>query len=202
MRRIVVPLFVGMVSVIASGCAHTQAPAAAPAATTPPPATKPAAEAPAKPAKPAPAVDISPGVTRVRGTATGFTLTEKIQFADGKADILPASESLVQEIATVLKDNPDLQQVFIAGYTSSEGGQELNQKLSEGRAAAVRTWLVSHGIEGSRLVTGGFGPADPIADNATEEGREKNRRVEFTALKYEVNGQIHENPPPTVHAAK
>ncbi len=193
MRQIFHSLFALLVGAAAvSGCAHKQAAVATPAA-------QPAAD---NSAKPAPAVDISAGVKRVQATATGFTVTEKIDFADGKATLLPASESLLQEVATVLKENPDLLQVFIAGYTSSEGSHAHNKKLSEERAAAVKAWLVAHGVDASRLISGGFGPANPIGDNATEEGREKNRRVEFTALKYEVNGQVHENPAPTAAPAK
>jgi outer membrane protein OmpA-like peptidoglycan-associated protein len=177
--------------------------ASAPVAPTPAP--PPAAQPPAAPVtaveKPAPAVDIAPSVTRVQATATGFAVTEKIQFADNKANILPASESLLGEVVTVLKDNPDLMQVYIAGYTSSEGAAKHNQELSKQRAASVKTWLVGHGIDAARLSTGGLGPNNPIGDNTTEAGREMNRRVEFTALKYEVNGTIHENPAPTVHAA-
>ena len=195
MRRIAGSLLaVGVALCALVGCAHQDKPAPVVAATPATPATPaPMAEAPVKPA---PAVDISAGVTRVQGTDTGFTVTEKIQFADGKAAILPVSESLLGEVATVLKDNADLQEVYIAGYTSSEGGADRNQKLSQERAASVKTWLVAHGVDAKRLVTGGLGPANPTGDNATEEGREKNRRVEFTALKYEVGGMIHTNTPP------
>jgi outer membrane protein OmpA-like peptidoglycan-associated protein len=194
MRLFTLSLLSGFIALsTVAGCAHHNA-----ATTTTTTTTTTAPAAATSPAdKPAPAVDINSNVKRVQATATGFAVTEKIDFADNKADILPASESLLQEVATVLKDNPDLLQVFIAGYTSSEGNPHHNQKLSEERAARVKAWLVAHGIDGSRLQTGGFGPANPIGDNATEEGREKNRRVEFTALKYEVNGQIHENPAPT-----
>jgi outer membrane protein OmpA-like peptidoglycan-associated protein len=190
MRLVSVSLFAGFVALSAlAGCAHHQSAGVSVTVSGPGDGS----------GKPAPAVDISAGVKRVQATATGFTVTEKIQFADNKADLLPASEGLLQEVATVLKDNPDLLQVYIAGYTSSEGNHHHNQKLSEERAASVKTWLVAHGIDAGRLLTGGFGPANPIGDNSTEEGRERNRRVEFTALKYEVNGKIHENPAPTAN---
>jgi OOP family OmpA-OmpF porin len=193
MQKLRTPIALAVLAVV-SGCAHQQA--AAPAAAAPA-AAPAAAAAPAPAAKPAPAVDINASIKRVKATATGFTLTEKIQFGDGKANIVPASEAVLGEVATVMKENPDLQVVFIAGYTSSEGAADRNQKLSEERAASVKSWLVAHGVEAGRLQTAGFGAASPVADNATEEGREKNRRVEFTALKYEVNGQVHENPAPT-----
>jgi outer membrane protein OmpA-like peptidoglycan-associated protein len=193
MHRIFHSLFALLIGAGAvAGCAHQQA---AVAITVSQPAGDPSA-------KPVLTVNISAGVKRVQATATGFTVTEKIDFADRKATILPSSESLLQELVTVLKENSHLKQVFIAGYTSSEGRLAFNKKLSEERAAAVKAWLIAHGVEDARLVSGGFGPANPIGDNATEEGREKNRRVEFTVLKYEVNGQIHENPAPTAGPAK
>lgn len=203
MRRFYVPVLAGFLGVsVIAGCAHKQAPPVTTAKAEPAPAPTPEPAPTPAPVveKPAPAVDISAGVTRVKGTANGFAVTEKIQFADNKADLLPASESLLKEVATVLKDNPDLIKVYIAGYTSSEGAAAHNQKLSVDRAASVKSWLVGHGIETARVETGGLGPANPIGDNATEAGREQNRRVEFIALKYEVNGTIHENPAPTASA--
>ena len=69
--------------------------------------------------------------------------------------------------------------IVIYGYTDSTGRLELNQKLSEDRAAAVRNYLVNKGLIAARFQTKGMGPNDPIASNDTPEGRSKNRRVEF-----------------------
>jgi outer membrane protein OmpA-like peptidoglycan-associated protein len=140
----------------------------------------------AQPPPPAPAphnVVISPTVKRVVVTQKGLSLTEKVQFDFDKAKILSASDTLLDEVVTVLRDNPNVQLVQVEGFTSSEGKAEHNQKLSQERADSVRQWLIDHGVAADRLLAKGYGPDQPIADNATEDGREKNRRVEFAILK-------------------
>jgi OOP family OmpA-OmpF porin len=67
----------------------------------------------------------------------------------------------------------------ISGHTSSEGDAAVNQRLSQERADAVKQWLVDNGVPPERLTTRGAGPDEPIADNKTAAGREKNRRIEF-----------------------
>jgi outer membrane protein OmpA-like peptidoglycan-associated protein len=69
--------------------------------------------------------------------------------------------------------------VRIEGHTDNVGGAAFNMKLSEGRAASVRAWLVKHGIAASRLTSTGFGQTRPVDTNETDEGRRNNRRVEF-----------------------
>jgi len=100
-----------------------------------------------------------------------------IHFDTGKATIKPESERIVAEIAALLKGNPGLQ-VSIEGHTDSTGTPGGNEALSEERAAAVVTAVAALGVEGSRMSSVGWGQDKPVADNATEEGRAKNRRVE------------------------
>lgn len=119
---------------------------------------------------------------RVKVGKTKIEISEKIQFADGKATILDASNDLLSEIATALKENPQIKKLLIEGHASSEGNASLNTKLSGERATAVMKWLEAHGVAKGRLSAKGFGSSHPIADNATEEGREKNRRVDFTIV--------------------
>ena len=102
-----------------------------------------------------------------------------IQFDTGKATIKPVSYSLLDDVAQVLKDHPEVKKVRIEGHTDSKGSAKLNTSLSKARAQAVRKYLVDKGVEAPRLEAAGFGPKKPVADNATAEGREKNRRVEF-----------------------
>jgi outer membrane protein OmpA-like peptidoglycan-associated protein len=71
----------------------------------------------------------------------------------------------------------------VEGHTDSSGAAGHNKELSQKRAESVRAFLVKEGVSGKRLVAKGFGPDKPIADNATDEGKEKNRRVEFNILK-------------------
>jgi OOP family OmpA-OmpF porin len=88
------------------------------------------------------------------------------------------SMDAVHDALTILRRHPDLI-VEIAGHTDSKGSDSYNQALSQRRAEAVREELVAHGINASNLTARGYGESDPVADNATEEGREQNRRVEL-----------------------
>ena len=72
--------------------------------------------------------------------------------------------------------------VSIKGYTDSTGGDKHNMTLSGKRANSVRDYLISKGVAADRLVAQGFGKADPIGDNTTQEGRAKNRRVELDQM--------------------
>jgi len=107
---------------------------------------------------------------------------EGVNFKSGKADVLPESEEILSKVVRTLKAYPDMK-VAINGYTDSQGGKAFNQKLSERRAKAVMDWLIAKGIDKTRLSSKGFGPENPVADNATAEGRAKNRRIEFAPVK-------------------
>ena len=104
-----------------------------------------------------------------------------IEFDRAKATIRQTSVKTLSKAVDVLKKFPSVR-VEITGHTSSEGDLDFNQKLSEDRAAAVKTWIVDHGIDSSRIETRGAGPSEPIADNKTAAGRAKNRRIEFKLL--------------------
>jgi len=104
-----------------------------------------------------------------------------IHFETAKATILPDSESVLAEVAKMLQQNPDVK-VSVEGHTDNVGSAAANQTLSEKRAQAVVAWLSSHGIEGSRLQAKGWGASKPVEDNATEDGRAKNRRVELVKI--------------------
>lgn len=101
-----------------------------------------------------------------------------IHFATGKAEILPESRPMVDEIAAMLKKRPALR-VGVEGHTDNTGGAAANLTLSRARAQAVTAALTAAGIAAGRLTPAGFGQEKPIADNRTEEGRAKNRRVEI-----------------------
>lgn len=100
-------------------------------------------------------------------------------FATGKTQILPESEQALDELANFMKKHAGVE-VRITGHTDNVGSDQANQILSEGRANAVRDALIERGVAGKRIAAEGKGEREPIADNATEEGRAKNRRVEFT----------------------
>lgn len=124
-----------------------------------------------------------PRPQRVVLTASSIQISDKVQFKLGSAELLPESFGLLDEVVAVLKDNPQIEVVQVEGHTDSTGGAAINRKLSGERAASVRTYLASKGIEEKRLVAKGFGPDKPIASNDTPEGQEQNRRVEFNIIK-------------------
>ena len=105
-------------------------------------------------------------------------VTHGINFDVNKAIIKPESMGTLNSIVQILKDNPDIK-FEIGGHTDSDGDDALNLKLSQARADAVRTQLISMGIDASRLTAKGFGKTKPISDNTTPEGKANNRRVEF-----------------------
>jgi OOP family OmpA-OmpF porin len=112
-------------------------------------------------------------------------IQEKIQFAFDKAEILSVSDGLLSEVAAAIKAHTEIKKLGIHGHTDGEGESAYNQSLSERRAQAVKAWLVAHGVEAPRLDAKGFGESKPIADNASPDGREKNRRVEFLIVEQE-----------------
>lgn len=104
-----------------------------------------------------------------------------VEFDFGKATIRKNSEAILDEAVKVLQAHPSIR-VMISGHTDNVGSAERNLELSQQRADSVRTYLVSHGIEGSRVQAEGMGFNQPIATNDTREGRQRNRRIEFTIL--------------------
>jgi len=124
-----------------------------------------------------------PPPPRVEVKEDHIDINEKIQFAIDKADILPVSDGLLNEVVSVLQAHPELQKIGIHGHTDDDGDEKYNQSLSQRRAKAVLDWLVAHGVAKARLESQGFGETKPIADNTTATGREQNRRVEFLIVK-------------------
>ncbi len=120
---------------------------------------------------------------RVVVTRNKIEILDKIHFETGKSKIRRDSFDLLDEIAEVLNDNPDIKQVEIAGHTDNSGSEDVNMRLSQARAEAVMMHLVKKGdIDPVRLVAKGYGPTRPVAENETKEGKAENRRVEFVIL--------------------
>jgi outer membrane protein OmpA-like peptidoglycan-associated protein len=149
------------------------------------------------PPPPPPKQEPPPPPPRVEVRNNQIAISEKIQFDVDKATIKPESNSLLDEIVATFKKNPQIKKVSIDGFASSEGGAAFNKRLSDDRAKAVMAYLTSHGVEKDRVIAKGWGIEKPIADNSTEEGREKNRRVEFNILEQEVTKQKVEIDPKT-----
>jgi outer membrane protein OmpA-like peptidoglycan-associated protein len=117
-------------------------------------------------------------IRRISGS-TEIQLLKNIEFATGKAIILQKSFPIVDEVVRLLKVNTDIKHLAIEGHTDNRGSDDLNEKLSNDRAHAVLKYITEHGIEAGRLSAQGYGPKRPIADNNTNDGRQRNRRVEF-----------------------
>ena len=108
-----------------------------------------------------------------------ITLSGGVLFQSAKSDLLPQALVKLNDVAQVLTRQDKDSKILVQGYTDSQGSQAFNQDLSQHRADAVRSYLVAHGIAGDRVTAQGFGPASPVADNASPEGRADNRRVEI-----------------------
>jgi len=145
---------------------------------TPPP--PPAAEASAAPALSAAAMPagtaLSPAQACDRSLAALLS-GEQVQFASGSAAIDGRSGPLLDKLAHAVRACPGA--VRIEGYTDTVGRGRINRALSERRAAAVRDALIARGVPAERLKAHGYGARRAVADNSTEEGRARNRRIEF-----------------------
>jgi outer membrane protein OmpA-like peptidoglycan-associated protein len=115
----------------------------------------------------------------VRVTDKEILILEQVQFDFGKSTIKAVSNPLLDSVAAVLKEHPEILKIEVQGHTDNKGSKQLNAKLSDDRAKAVMDSLVKRGVEAGRLISKGYGPDVPIADNKTDEGRAKNRRVQF-----------------------
>jgi outer membrane protein OmpA-like peptidoglycan-associated protein len=111
---------------------------------------------------------------------TGATIVlNNIFFEYAKARLTETSKAELDRMSRFLEDNPGIS-IQLSGHTDSIGTLQDNLLLSRQRAEAVRDYLVKSGISTERITTKGFGETQPVADNDTPEGRQKNRRVEFT----------------------
>jgi OOP family OmpA-OmpF porin len=124
----------------------------------------------------APAVELESERIRIRGN---------IMFETGEAIIQKQSYKLLDDVAKVLNENPQIGPVLIEGHTDDRGSSAYNQNLSDRRAKAVADYLVGKNVKRKRLRSRGFGEEKPIADNETPLGRAKNRRTEFKLVKDE-----------------
>jgi len=104
-----------------------------------------------------------------------------IFFETGKAELKSESYTELNRVIAFLKENPNVK-IELSGHTDNVGNDDFNKSLSQKRADSVLAYLVTNGIDASRLVAKGYGMEKPVADNTTEQGKASNRRVEFTIL--------------------
>ncbi|MFO0578221.1 MAG: OmpA family protein [Polyangia bacterium] len=129
-------------------------------------------------------------------TQDKIELKRQVHFATNKAKINPDSYDLLDEVVDILKKNPQIK-LRIEGHTDTKGKPKNNLVLSKNRAKAVSEYLVQKGIDSGRLTSEGYGQTCPIADNGTEEGREKNRRTDFFILQEGVPSKCATPDPKT-----
>ena len=160
------------------GLLDTPCPAPAPekVAVAPEPAPAPA------PAYVAPAPAPAPAYVAPQPAAPQKLVLEGVNFDFDKATLRQEDVSELDKNVEALKAWGDVN-IEVAGHTDSMGSDAYNMKLSQRRAEAVRNFLISRGVAADRLTAKGYGESQPVADNATEEGRFKNRRVELAPLK-------------------
>lgn len=128
-------------------------------------------------------------------TNRGLVLTlSDVLFDVGQATLRGGAMRTIDQLVTFLNEYPE-RNVLIEGHTDSTGGRDLNMRLSQNRADAVRAALVERGIPGTRIRTRGFGPDYPVASNANQAGRQQNRRVEIIIS--DTGGSIPDRPAPS-----
>ncbi len=115
-------------------------------------------------------------------TRERLVIKDKVFFETAKAKVLSRSFGLLNQVAAVMDNHPELDRVVVEGHTDNRGGSELNRKLSQARADSVRDYLLKRGVAAIRLQAVGYGPSRPVATNTTARGREQNRRVEFVIV--------------------
>ena len=148
----------------------------APVVTAPPP---PPAPSPAPLAAPVTAAAVVAPAPVPQRRNVSLTLGADATFDSGKADLKPEGRAKLDEVAAKLTEpGVQIDSMTITGHTDSVGSAASNQRLSERRAEAVKSYLVAKGVDGSKIKTVGRGLTQPVADNKTPQGRAQNRRVD------------------------
>jgi outer membrane protein OmpA-like peptidoglycan-associated protein len=117
-------------------------------------------------------------VTQTADNQLKLNIPSDISFAVGRADINPALRPILDQFASGLQSQPNTE-VRITGHTDNTGSDAVNDPLSLHRAASVRDYLAGRGVDSRRVVGAGRGEREPVADNSSEAGRARNRRVEI-----------------------
>ena len=123
-----------------------------------------------------------------------IVIREQVFFREAKAEILDASMPVLEAVLKVLNDNTDIEHLLIEGHTNSRASRLYNRRLSQARAEAVAAWLELKGVQGERLIPKGFGEDRPLVKDSHPDAMVINRRVEFTVLRSDEDGQLSGTP--------
>ncbi len=115
-------------------------------------------------------------------TKKAIQIRRRVHFATGKAEIRPDSTQLLDQVAGVIMENPEIKKLRVEGHTDDRGAASFNLKLSQARAEAVRDYLVEKGVDPERIEAVGYGQTRPLVPNFSARNRRRNRRVEFRIL--------------------
>ena len=151
----------------------------------------------AKPAKAPKADEAVKEASEARITDKNIVISGKILFETGNAKLKKQSFPVLDEVVFAMQKHPEIIKLQVVGHTDSDGNAKANKALSKRRATAVMKYLIKNGIEKDRLSALGEGEDVPIASNETEEGKDKNRRVEFIIVeraKIEQNRCVRFSP--------
>ncbi|HEX3850192.1 MAG TPA: OmpA family protein, partial [Polyangiaceae bacterium] len=120
-------------------------------------------------------------IAQIKEEARGMviTLSGQVLFVTGKSELLPAAQDQLGQVAKALQDQGETKPLVVEGYTDSVGSDSANMTLSQSRADAVRSFLISKGLPANKVSAVGRGKSNPVAGNDTADGRANNRRVEI-----------------------
>lgn len=169
-----------LLALVVAGCKSS----ASTGSTTPPaPVAEPAPPAAEEPEPEAePVVKEEPKNLEIQKNVIRLKRGTRIKFATNSAALDPASNEILDEVASVMSQNERIR-VRVEGHTDNTGVADKNKELSTQRASSVKDYLVGKGISAERLESTGCGQDVPVADNATDDGKADNRRVEFVILR-------------------
>jgi outer membrane protein OmpA-like peptidoglycan-associated protein len=125
--------------------------------------------------------DIEGATVERVGEGIKITFNSGLLFDVAKADLRPASQENLTELARILNKYPDTD-ILVEGHTDSDGTDEYNMDLSQRRALSVSSYLIEHSVAGSRMTITWYGEMQPVATNDTVEGKQQNRRVEVAIM--------------------
>ena len=143
----------------------------------PPADTKPASSSASQTDKP-----VVKEAIEARITDKHIVISGKVLFETGNAKLKKVSYEVLDEVVFALEKHPEIIKLQVVGHTDSDGDAKANTRLSKRRATTVMNYLIRKGIEKDRVSAVGLGEDQPIASNDTEEGKDKNRRVEFVIV--------------------